>query len=294
MSTPYSSPTEPKALASAGTAEAAVIADLAVRASGEHKTSLPHGVPFAIVPEGCRLEYVRSLAAPPKAAGTVKLRDADSFIRYLQRFAKCTDPLIYAQIDPARFVCVLDEHGIRGIGLEGDDGDAISAPDWREWRADFTVPASREWLLWNNANRKQMSQTAFAEFLEDNLPDVVAPSGAELLEMALNFEATKTGAFRSVQRLQDGSVNFAWVDETAGKDGGTVRMPPLITLSIPVFENEQPSELQARLKYRLHDGKLAIWFELIRPHKVLEAAFRSVWARIETGTGIGPLLGTPE
>jgi uncharacterized protein YfdQ (DUF2303 family) len=287
-------PTQPTATAPATADQVNAIARLAVLAQGEHRTSVPHARPFVVVPEGHDLVDIQPRATPHLPAGTVKLRDADSFVRYLTRF--CADPnlapLIYAQIDPARFVAVLDEHQA-SKEFEGDSRAEI-VPGWREWRADFTVPASREWLLWNSANRKQMTQTAFAEFLEDNLPDVAAPSGAELLEMALNFEATKTGAFRSVQRLQDGSVNFAWVDETAGKDGGTVRMPPLITLRIPVFENEQPSELQARLKYRLADGRLAIWFELVRPHKVLEAAFRAVWKTIEEGTGLKPLLGTPE
>ncbi|HRZ62784.1 MAG TPA: DUF2303 family protein [Rubrivivax sp.] len=290
-------PAQPTAIATApATADQVnAVARLAVLAQGEHRTSVPHARPFVLVPEGYALEPMEPTLQPRLAAGTVKLRDADSFVRYLKRF--CADPwiqpLIYAQIDPARFVAVLDEHkAMSNPDIEG--ADPAIEPGWREWRADFTVPASREWLLWNSANRKLMTQTAFAEFLEDNLPDVAAPSGAELLEMALNFEATKNGAFRSTQRLQDGSVNFAWVDETAGKDGGIVRMPPLITLRIPVFENEQPSELQARLKYRLADGRLTIWFELVRPHKVLEAAFRGVWKTIEEGTGLKPLLGAPE
>lgn len=41
-------------------------------------------------------------------------------------------------------------------------------------------------------------------------------------------------------------------------------------------------------------GKLAIWYELIRPHKVIEAAFRDTLETVINGTGITPLLGTPE
>ena len=76
----------------------------------------------------------------------------------------------------------------------------------------------------------------------------------------------------------------------------SVRLPDQITLSIPVFENETPSLLYARLRYRIApaDGKLAIWYELVRPHKTLEAAFHDVWKRIADETSVPILLGTPE
>lgn len=39
---------------------------------------------------------------------------------------------------------------------------------------------------------------------------------------------------------------------------------------------------------------LSLRFELIRSHKVLEAAYRDTLAKIVEGTGIKPLLGSPE
>ena len=71
-------------------------------------------------------------------------------------------------------------------------------------------------------------------------------------------------------------------------------LPELLTLSIPVFENEAPRELTARLSYRIKEGRLSIWFELVRPHKLVEAAFRDTWARIAEETGVLLLLGSPE
>lgn len=44
----------------------------------------------------------------------------------------------------------------------------------------------------------------------------------------------------------------------------------------------------------MNNGVLKIWYELVRPHKVLEAAFRAVWAQIEEQTGTKILLGSPE
>ncbi len=244
------------------------------------------GKHYAVVPDGYECQPLPTLEMPARPIATVKLRDAASFVAYWNDHAEARSR-IYATLEPAQFLAVFDDFDTQN----GDSSIAYQA-DWRGFRAKFKVPASREWLLWNNANRKHMGQLAFAEFLQDNLPDVVEPAGGALLEMALRFEASQSGSFIAAHRLQDGSHDLQWkADNNAS---GTVKLPEFIKLSIPVFENEQATELTARLRYRVKDGTLAIWFELVRPHKVLEAAFRATWAKVEEGSGASILLGTPE
>lgn len=241
---------------------------------------------FVVVPAGHQVVAELPVAsAPARPKALVKLRDAASFIQFYKDHAQGRSR-VYATMEPARFLAVFDEFD------DMNSEDIAAQADWREFRAVFEVPASREWSLWTAANRKHMGQLAFAEFLQDNLPDVAQPDGATLLEMALNFEAAQTGTFIATQRLQNGSHNLQWkADNNAG---GTVQLPEQIVLSIPVFENEEPSELHARLRYRVKEGVLSIWYELVRPHKVLEAAFRATWARIREEAGATILLGTPE
>lgn len=243
------------------------------------------GASYAIVPTGYELAGLDTHASPQTLRAHVKLRDAASFIRYVNDH-KVSASRIFAAMEPAQFLAVIDEHTPAG----GNDFVTEQA-DWREFRVEFKVPASREWTLWNAANRKHMSQLGFAEFLQDNLPDVIVPDSTRLLELALNFEASVGGAFRSAQRLQNGDHNLTIQSETTG--ASTLALPEFITLAIPVFENEAPRELQARLRYRAKDG-LVFWYELVRPHKVLEAAFRETWARIGEATGVPMLLGSPE
>lgn len=245
-----------------------------------------HGQHYVIVPEGHKVEALPTHVLPLWPSTCVKLRDAASFISYVDDH-KSEDSRIYATADPAVFLAVLDDHS---------DNEAIepgaNCASWREFRAEFKVPPSREWQLWNAANRKHMGQLAFAEFLQDNLPDVVSPDGATLLEMALKFEASTAGAFVATQRLQDGSHDLQWrADNNAS---GSIKLPEQILLEIPVFENESPSLLHARLRYRVKEGVLSIWYELIRPHKTLEVAFRDAWRRIADKTNLPILLGTPE
>lgn len=247
----------------------------------------PDARPYAVLPEGYTIEELPRRATPERPRAVVQLRDVASFVRYFNDH-KTASSRIFARLDPALFLAVFDEFS------EGTEYDGVVWPqaDWREFRAAFSVPASREWKLWTAADRKPMGQLSFAEFLQDNLPDVVQPAGADLLQLALNFEAAQTGTYVASQRLQDGSHNLQW--RADNNSSGSVKLPEHITLQIPVFENEATSELQARLKYRVKDGQLTLWYELVRPHKVLEAAFRSAWDRIADGTQAVILLGSPE
>lgn len=257
-------------------------------AIGNPKTNPEHhGKAYAVVPHGFELQTLETAGRPIHPKASVKLRDAASFVLYVNDH-KVPATRIYGQMDPARFLVVFDEF----LTAEQAGDDLSEQADWREFRAEFAVPPSREWKLWNDANRKQMSQLGFAEFLQDNLPDVTEPEGAALLEMALNFEAVQAGRFVATQRLQNGNHDLQWKSENNAS--GSVQLPEHLTLSIPVFENEAPRQITARLRYRLKEGTLAIWYELVRPHKVLEAAFRETWARIAKDTSVPLLLGTPE
>lgn len=240
----------------------------------------PDGAPYTLLPPGWTCQELPRDSNPPRPHLTAKLRDAASFVDYFNTH-KGPESRIYASLQPARFLAVLD-----------DIDSAADGKGWRQFRADFTVPASREWGVWNGAHGKRMTQLEFAEFLQDNLPDVLVPDGAALLEMALRFEASQAGNFVAAQRLQDGSHDLQWkADNNAS---GTVKLPEQVTLRLPVFENTEPVDMQARLRYRLDSGRLTIWFELVRPHKVMEAAFRSTWAFIKEACGEVIYLGAPE
>jgi len=260
--------------------------DAGAAAGAARHNPTPHGVPYTVVPWGYELKALPLDSAPLTCRTTVKLRDTASFVKYVLDHST-TDSRIYATVSPAVFLAVLDDHSTRD-----KEGDTPSVADWREFRAHFAMPASREWTVWTQADRKPMSQLDFARFIEDNLPDILEPDGATLLEMTLSFEAATAAQFVAQQRLQDGSHTLQWRAENNAS--GTVRLPEHIGLAIPVFELEEPQALMARLRYRVADGKLAIWYELVRPHKVLETAFRDAWQRIAEGTGVPILLGTPE
>jgi uncharacterized protein YfdQ (DUF2303 family) len=271
--------------------DAVAILSAGTALAGPHKNPLNDGVPFVVVPEGYKVEHLTERdESPARATGVVKLRDANSFITYFNR-QKRTESLIYASLDPAKILGVIDDHLAYDEALSVDH--AGHGANWRAYRVEFAVPASREWKTWTGKDRQPMTQLELAELIEDNLPDIVSPDGSTMLSVALNFEASKEGNFVSATRLQDGSTNFVW-KEDVNATGNKIAMPSQITLSIPVFENGAPYSVDARIKYRVQNGTLKIWYELVRPHKVLEEAFRAIWSQIEEQTATKILLGSPE
>lgn len=275
---------------------ALVIAELARRAESSTFTpragSYKDAAPFVVLRQSNGDEKVEwldmRLSDPARKSGTVKLKDADSFIAYYGIHGNGMP--VYATLTPARFLAVLNEHGKTAAG-------------WRDHRADFQVAHSREWETWskhNGAGPAFNSNESFALFLEDNAPDIVKPDPTTMLAIALNFRIKADVGFSVAQRLEDGNIDLAYSNlVTAGattQAGGKVKIPEQFTINVPVFDGIAATKykVDARFRYRLREGKLTLWYELVRPHKVVEAAFKDVWDQIAKATKAPILHGTPE
>lgn len=275
---------------------AGIIAELSRRAADALtrpvKGSYLDAAPFIVLRDAQgaeKVHYLDGLTNPPnRKTGTVKLLDAESFIAYYGTHGNGAP--VYATITPARFVAVLNEHTREAAGH-------------RDHRADFTLSHSAEWTTWTKHNGRGAafgSNEAFALFLEDNAPDIVKPDPATMLSIALNFRVKADAGFSIAQRLNDGNVELAFNNvvnaSSKGAAGGTVKIPEVFVIDVPVFAgvNAPRYKVEARFRYRLADGKLTLWYELVRPHKVVERAFTEIWERIRKETKAPVLLGTPE
>ena len=261
--------------------EAQAIADLALATSDVQHIGQ---TPYHVVPDGYRIESLEALRdRPTRHRGKTNLMDANSFIEFVNQQDTGTDTRIYATVEPPRFVAVFNDH-------------ARNDPGWRDFVATYACPLSVEWRAWTSSNGKQMSQEQFAKFIEDNLPDVVSPPAAEMLEIARSLEAKKKVNFASGVRLSNGENELVYeetIQGTAAK--GKLSVPETFAIGIPVFEGGQGYHVDARLRYRIEEGgKLSMWFDLMRPHKIIEDAVREVWQTIEAGTNKNILRGSAE
>lgn len=245
------------------------------------------GIPYVVIGANQKVQSLEHLLPRPlRRQASASFADVESFLTYVEDFRTPTTRLFGHGLTPnasaATVVAILDYHG------EGADGEASRC----QHRATLVLSPNPTWMEWKVLDGKQMTQEYFAEFLEDHELDVTSPDGATLLETAKHLEAKKNVTFKSGINLTNGSVQFSYEEETAGVGKGKLTVPTEFTLSIPVFDRGEPATLRAKLRYRIHEGKLTFAFKLVAPREVVEAAFQQVLLKIEQGTGQQVLLGT--
>jgi uncharacterized protein YfdQ (DUF2303 family) len=156
---------------------------------------------------------------------------------------------------------------------------------------------SEEWKRWIGKNNVSLQQAEFALFLEENSRDIRSvegsPSGAQMLQMSLEFEANQDMRFKSAVRLQSGGVRMSFVQDDDNQTQANMQMFDQFSIGIPVFWNGDAYSMDARLRYRVRDGKLIFYYSLIRADKVLEAATQTMIRVIRDKTGNPFFFGDP-
>jgi uncharacterized protein YfdQ (DUF2303 family) len=224
--------------------------------------------------------------APERKAGTVYVDDIDSFIHYWEGHNE--NGHIYAQYQPAQFIGVLNDH----VAEEAE------CPGRRDHRVVYGIKHSPEWDAWTGHDgvaRKFSGNEELAFFIEENMQDFVEPTGARMAEVALNFRLKADVEFTSVQRLQDGHIQFGY-QNNVNADAGGAAIPETFRVRIPVFAgiNARLYDVNARFRFRKVGSGVIFWYDLIRPHKVIEQAFRDLWSLVGEKTEQTIILGRPE
>lgn len=235
------------------------------------------------------VKFLTETTPPPhRKTGTTELRDADSFIEYYKLHGNGAP--VYATLNPLQFVAVLNDH-------------TKDAAGFRDFRAVFAASHSPEWTAWQKHNGKGAAfnnNESFALFLEENALDIVQPDAAHMLQIALNFKVNEKVNFSSSQRLSDGNIEFGYsniVEASASSEkGGKLKIPEVFKIKIPVFAGlfAKKYEVEARFRFRLGEGKMTLWYELIQPRRAEEQAFKDLWDSIKKATGAPILHGLPD
>lgn len=208
--------------------------------------------------------------------------DAASFLAYIDRHAEPTTAVFF-NADEEVFTAILDYHG---ASPSAENMPAIfeQDPKWGAHRVHLKPVTTEEWDVWKSKDRQQFNQLDLSRFLDDNAPDVVEPSGATMAEMARTLEARSNAAFKAAIRLENGSVQMAYdeqVEGTSQVQGGAFQIPAEFKLQMAVYRGGSVFKFPARFRYRLANRSLSLWYEIIRPHKLIEAALAEITATIK-------------
>lgn len=287
--------------------------------------------PVLILPEGKRAVSIRSFLdefreTPERIEGEARIRDLDSFISHTRRFAD-SGSVVFANdsaFDPGSDIntvsptltAIFDYHhpesDQEGIRIDA----AAEGARWCGHRAVYTMQVSKEWAAWHEADGKLLTQTEFAEFVEEHILDVINPPAeaekserlkeiiratggnlatqAKLMELSRGLAVHAADTVKSATNLSSGEMEVQYVTEHKDGAGKPIKVPNMFLIAIPVFHKGPRYMLPARLRYRLAGGGIKWFFQLVDADRAASDAFDEVVTKVIVDTSLPVFRGTPE
>jgi uncharacterized protein YfdQ (DUF2303 family) len=264
-----------------------------------------------LVPKGMEVQSVKRFldevrTEPERRKGTAMHRELTSFIEHFNRFAD-DDSAIFASPDPRqpRLLAVLDYH------RKTSDG----APQFGEHRSIYEPPLSEEWKAWTSTNGNVMSQSDFAQFLEDRISDVIQPgvvnedhalaefanlvggtfaSPSKLIELSRGLAVNVEERVKQAVNLSSGAISVQYEAVHGDGRGNPLEIANLFLIAIPVFRSGALYRIPVRLRYRVSQGRLSWFYQLCRADKTFDHAFEEISKKAAEETSASVFVGTPE
>lgn len=244
---------------------------------------------FTVLPNGTALDLTDKYP-PNRIRQRIDLLTAESFVDYVKAF-KNNSSIILADVsdEGAKFRAVIDYHSATG-----------GQPDYCCHVATYATKTTPEWDIWRSRDRKAMTQLDFATFIEDNIQlfqspeNSGAPSPIELQELILNLHGHSDARFTASHRLDNGQAKVSYEEEVGV--AGTLRgadmvLPAIIIGGFALLVGSANYAVKARLKTRICDRKLVLFYETINPYLLMRDAIKDAIKAIETGTELKPFIG---
>lgn len=222
-----------------------------------------------LVPEGMTLQQFPELKEElERTQATVTTDDAESFIEYFNRYASDSSSIF---LSAEKFNGIIDYH-------------SEIAPAWCQHKVMFKPVTTTEWNKWSGANGHKFDQEEFAYFIEDCAEEIHNPPGAEMLEIATTLKAKSKVNFSSAKSLANGQTQLTYNEEIDGSAGakGELKIPEIIDIGMRLYKGGDAYAMKARFRYRIREGKIAFWYDLIRPSKTVDAAIDDITVNIKS------------
>jgi len=251
--------------------------------------------------------YVDEYAeTPDRKKGTASVDSAESFVELTNRH-KLENSALFAHIDDTSTVAkmwgVINYHG-------GDE----TAQQFCDHKICYNFPFSEEFNAWNESNKKQMSQSDFAYFLEDRIVDVMVPGNIEdpqlfdvvqkmggnlafpekMMSLASGLKVNVNEKVHQAYNTTNGETQIQFSHEHTDEKGAPVKVPNLFMIHIPIFDDGQYHEMLVRLRHRVKSGDVSWFYELYRPRAIVNKAFRTTCELAQVETQLPLFYGTPE
>lgn len=239
---------------------------------------------------------------PARKTGVAKVFTLESFVDLTNRH-KTAESAIFADTNwrQPSLTTVVDYH----------TKDAAGPADNGKHRIHYEFPLSEEWAAWMGLDGQQMDQKAFAEWIEEHLPELAAPTAAEIDELEKTFNMTVATPNKMVMlsrglqvnvesrvknstTLQSGEGEILFEEEHRDAAGNKLSVPGLFVLAIPPFFMGEPVRMPVRLRYRVNSGQVKWMFKIFRPDVYITTQIEADLARAAEATDLPHFRGKPE
>lgn len=255
--------------------------------------------PVMLLPTGSFTvqDMERFLPTPSRKREVATLHTAQSLIDYVNRHKTANSLLTFDRTytkgarklpdNPGTFRAIINYHDLKPGELASEHG-----AQWGDHVALYAPRRTPEWERWIAIDGNAMSQEDFAEFVEDNIRDIAEPTGAQMLALALDFQAKTDSRFGRVLNLGNGSVQLDYVQSVQGGDAkGQLVVPTNIKLGLRPFVGGAAYAIPARFRYRVSGGSLTFTVILDRPDIIEETALEEALTAITAGTELPAIRG---
>lgn len=279
-----------------------------VKVTTEGMTGLPPAVPIVLRRgespgvEDLSILFDKYRLYPARRKGQAKAQTLAGFLDLTNRH-KTADSVIFADTDWTKpsLTAVIDYHKVDPHGAAG----------FGQHRILYPFPLSEEWKAWVATNGKPMDQRDFAEFLEDRIPELAAPTEAEAILFEREF-ATKVATpaqvvelsrglrvhveskIKAQNTLQTGEGQIAWEEVHNGEDGKPLKVPGIFILSIAPFYQGDKIRVPVRLRYRPAGQKIVWLYQIYRPDQAITEHVSATLKDAARATELPAYEGTPE
>lgn len=225
---------------------------------------------------------------PAFVAATHVLASVDSFCRYVTAHRNGAATTVWLASGSATLGATL----VIAEAVLDDQDPTSTLVARRAHRARLTLEPTEAARRWANAlGAAKLSQAQFVDLAIDGIAEIASPAGADLRDVVLDLQATRTSAARSVVP-SGGAYRVAYsenVDLAAGA-GSTIGLPDRIEIVVRPWRGvEHAMQLTVRVRPNVgDDGKVTFQLTCAALPDEMASAARFVGHAIESGTGITP------
>lgn len=207
--------------------------------------------PSVIIPDGYKVASLESMrATPSRSKFALRTNSLKAFCELVARFK-----------DPATTVIFATKAGAYQAIFDFHTG---SVAGWCQQTLHYDPGFHKDFELVQRWLNRWKNQFEVADIANDNADLFCNPVGADLREMVLGLEGTKTELFASAKKLRDGTIRCSRsenIDLSSTKnDDGVIELPESIGFSCPVFLGADKVEVRTELRIQVSNGEVRFKF----------------------------------